>query len=111
MKVLLLNAYYLPGYKGGGPIKTTVNLINATSADINYCVVTSDRDLGDEHPYSNVNIGQWNSFENCSVFYAESGLRGFRQLQKIILSKDYDVVYLNSFFSVRFSLIPLLSVY
>jgi glycosyltransferase involved in cell wall biosynthesis len=107
MKVLLLNAYYLPGYKGGGPIKTTVNLINATSADIDYCVVTSDRDLGDEYPYSNVSIGQWNSIENCSVFYAEGSLKGLRQLNKIMSSKDYNVVYLNSFFSVRFSLIPL----
>jgi len=108
IKVLVYSEYYLPGYKGGGPIKTVANLIETTSDEVDYCVVTSDRDLGDKRPYSNVSIGQWNSIRNCSVFYAESGLKGFRQLYKIMLSKDYDVVYLNSFFSVHFSLIPLL---
>jgi glycosyltransferase involved in cell wall biosynthesis len=107
MKVLLLTGCYLPGYKGGGPIKSTVNLIDATSDGVDYKVITNDRDLGDECPYSNVSIGQWNSIGKCSVFYAESGLKGLRQLHKIIMSKDYDVVYVNSFFSVRFSLIPL----
>jgi len=108
MKVLLLTDYYLPGYKGGGPIKTIANLIGATSAEIDYKVVTSDRDLGDVSPYSNVDVGRWNRIGKYSVFYAESGLKGLRQLHKIILDKDYDVIYLNSFFSVRFSLVPLL---
>lgn len=107
MKVLLLTAYYFPGFKGGGPIKTIANLLAKTSDDVDYCVVTSDRDLGDDCPYADVSVGQWNSFENCSVFYAENGLKGLRQLQEIMSSKDYDVVYLNSFFAIRFSLIPL----
>jgi len=108
MKVLLLAGYYLPGYKGGGPIKTISNLIYATFSNVDYCVITSDRDLSDEHPYSNVSIGQWNGIGNCTVFYAENGVKGLMQLQKIMSSKDYDIVYLNSFFSVRFSLIPLI---
>jgi len=108
MKVLLLAGYYLPGYKAGGPIKTISNLIDATFDNVDYCVITSDRDLGDEHPYSNVSIGQWNDIGNCLVFYAENGIKGLIQLQKIMSSKDYDIVYLNSFFSVRFSLIPLI---
>lgn len=108
MKILLLTGYYLPGFKGGGPIKTITNLISTTSDDISYNIVTSDRDLGDDKPYSMVNIGQWNSLENGTVFYAERGLKGLKQIANAVLKKDYDVIYLNSFFSVRFSLIPLL---
>lgn len=108
IKVLLLTIYYLPGYKGGGPIKTTANLIDTTSAYIDYFVVTSDRDLGDRHPYSDLNIGEWNNLKHSTVFYAQSGLKGIRQIYEVMHSKEYDCVYLNSFFSIRFSLIPLL---
>lgn len=108
MKVLLLTGHYLPGYKGGGPIKTIANLINTTSDAINYKVVTSDRDLGDDKPYSTVTIGQWSSLENGTIFYADKGLKGLKQIAHTVLKKDYDAIYVNSFFSVRFSLIPLL---
>nr|WP_180054742.1 glycosyltransferase [Acinetobacter sp. YH12113] len=108
MKILLLTGYYLPGYKGGGPIKTVSNLVNATSDVMQYSIVTSDRDLGDKRPYSSVNIGQWNQRENNFVYYTGSGPRGLIQIAKIILKRDYHIIYLNSFFSLRFSIIPLL---
>lgn len=109
MNVLLFTGYYLPGYKGGGPIKTIANLIGATSDVINYKVVTSDRDLGDNKPYSDLTIAQWNPIETNMVFYADKGFAGLKQIANAVFKKDYDVIYLNSFFSVRFSLIPLLS--
>lgn len=108
MKILLFSDFYLPGFKGGGPIKTIANLIGTTSDRISYNIVTSDRDLGDNKPYSTVIVGQWNSLENGTVFYADRGLKGLKQIANAIFKKDYDVIYLNSFFSVRFSLIPLL---
>ncbi|WP_373686657.1 glycosyltransferase [Acinetobacter sp. YH12113] len=108
LKILLLTGYYLPGYKGGGPIKTVSNLVNATSDVMQYSIVTSDRDLGDKRPYSSVNIGQWNQRENNFVYYTGSGPRGLIQIAKIILKRDYHIIYLNSFFSLRFSIIPLL---
>ena len=108
MQVLLLTAFFLPGYKGGGPIKSISNLIESTSECVGYKVIASDRDLGDKFPYHEVAIGQWNTIDNFSVFYSEFGLVGLKRLYKIISSEDYDVIYLNSFFSIRFSLIPLL---
>lgn len=107
INVLLLTGCYLPGYKGGGPIKTVSNLVNATSDVMQYSIVTSDRDLGDKRPYSSVNIGQWNQRENNFVYYTGSGPRGLIQIAKIILKRDYQIIYLNSFFSTRFSIIPL----
>lgn len=108
MKVLLLTSFFLPGYKGGGPIKSITNLIESTSECVNYKVIASDRDLGDELPYSDVDIGCWNIVDNYSVFYAEKGLTGLIQLYNLMFKKEYDVVYLNSFFSIRFSFIPLI---
>lgn len=108
LKILTFSAYYLPGYKGGGPIKTIKNLIDNTQGSLSYKVVTSDRDLGDSQPYADIRLNTWNSLENSEIFYLRSGLKGLRRMLNIITKKDYDVLYLNSFFSPRFSLTPLL---
>ncbi|WP_417539798.1 glycosyltransferase family 4 protein [Marinobacter sp.] len=108
LKVLTFAGVFLPGYKGGGPIKTIKNLFEQAGNDISFKLVTSDRDLGDEKPYSSVVCGEWNQVGNASVFYAQPGKQGYRQIAGILREKNYDVVYLNSFFSPRFSFYPLL---
>lgn len=108
MKILLFTGYYLPGYKGGGPIKTIKNLVGQASNEILFKLITSDRDLGDTSPYTSVQCGAWNKVGNAEVFYAQPGLLGYKQITKTLFAKNYDIVYLNSFFSPRFSFFPLL---
>lgn len=109
IKVLGFVDYYIPGYRAGGPIKTVKNLLEQTGDMISYQVITSDRDLGDTECYCNVNIGTWNKVDNANVFYVQPNLVGYVQVMKILnLKSDYDIVYLNSFFSIRFSFLPLL---
>ena len=106
--VLSFSGYYLPGYKGGGPIKTIKNLLEQTGEEVSFQLITSDRDLGDTSPYTSVQCGAWNTLGNAEVFYAQPGLLGYKQITKILFAKNYDIVYLNSFFSPRFSFLPLL---
>jgi len=108
LKVLAFAGVFFPGYKGGGPIKTIKNLFEHTGKQISFRLVTSDRDLGDTRPYSSVTCGKWNQIGDASVFYAQPGSTGYKQIADIIRKEDYDIVYLNSFFSPRFSLYPLL---
>ena len=108
MSVLLFTGYYLPGYKGGGPIKTIKNLVKQVEQDIIFKIITSDRDLGDDLAYNSVSCGAWNRVGSEKVFYTQLGFTGYKQIFKILSEKNYDIVYLNSFFSVRFSFIPLL---
>lgn len=108
LQVLTFAGVFLPGYKGGGPIKTIKNLFEQAGKDISFKLVTSDRDLGDARPYTSVAFGEWNEVGNASVFYAQPGERGYRQIAGILREKNYDLVYLNSFFSPRFSFYPLL---
>lgn len=108
ISVLTFSAYYLPGYKGGGPIKTIKNLFDQTGDEIDFRLITSDRDLGDTTQYTSVNCGAWNKVDNASVFYARPGIPGYVQIARQLLAKHFDVVYLNSFFSPRFSIFPLL---
>jgi glycosyltransferase involved in cell wall biosynthesis len=106
--VLVFSGSYLPGYKGGGPIKTVKNLFEQVGDKISFKLITSDRDLGDTSPYVSIISGTWNKVGNASVFYAEPGKTGFLQIAQQLVNRDFDVIYLNSFFSPRFSFFPLL---
>ena len=108
MSILVFSGYYLPGYKGGGPIKTIKNLFDQAGEEIHFKLITNDRDLGDALPYDSVDCGNWNEVGKAQVFYTQPSATGQRQIARIIKEKNYDVIYLNSFFSVKFSFIPLL---
>ena len=108
INILIFSGCYLPGYKGGGPIKTIKNLIEQTSDSISFKVVTHDRDLGDTNAYGDIIFDEWNKVGSSQVFYIQPGLKGFRQILKLLITDNYDIVYLNSFFSPKFSFFPLL---
>lgn len=109
IKLLIFSSYYLPGFKGGGPIKTIKNLVdNLNSQYFDIRIVTSDRDLGDLSPYSNIEPGKWNQLDNTSILYIKPGLMGYMPVVKTLLSSSCDIVYLNSFFSPGYSFVPLI---
>ncbi|WP_296404593.1 glycosyltransferase [Psychrobacter sp.] len=105
-KVLIFSEYYLPGYKGGGPIKTIKNLVENLD-EFFVRIITNDRDLGSEQPFKSIIPGKWNNLSNSQIFYAQPGLKGFIQIIKIVLDRNkYNIIYVNSFFSIKFSLLP-----
>jgi len=106
--VLTISEFFFPGFKGGGPIRTIKNLFDEAGDEITFKLITSDRDLGDTSHYTSVNCGAWNEACNASIFYAQPGKTGYAQIAQQLRKKDYDIVYLNSFFSQRFSFFPLL---
>lgn len=104
--ILIFTGYYVPGFRGGGPIKTIANLVSALGDEFEFKIITSDRDLGDVVPYKGVEINSWNSVGKASVYYASASSLGFFQLREILANTEYDILYLNSFFSYRFSILP-----
>lgn len=108
MNIVVLTSHYLPGYKGGGPIKTIKNLIDQLGCELSFKLVTNDRDFGDTSPYEAINYDTWNKVGNAEVIYIQPNIAGYKKMSKILNKKDYDIIYLNSFFSVRFSFVPIL---
>lgn len=108
--VLVFTGTYLPGYKAGGPVRSIVNMVDHLNDEFYFKIVTLDRDLNDNTPYPNINIDNWNKINGVDVFYM--GLQGslLSKLINIFKSKDYyyDIIYLNSFFSLNFTIKPLL---
>lgn len=105
--ILVLTGYYLPGYKGGGPIRTVANMLQALGKEFHFSLATSDRDLGDTAAYSTITSDAWTKNNGTEIIYLSPG--GFiKKLNGIISNNTSDVINLNSFFSFRFSILPLI---
>lgn len=102
-KILIFTPYFIPGFKGGGPIKSIANLIKNLSAEFDFYVITSNKDLGDKEPYKNIIADQWVRLDKCQVFYLSESF-GNVQLLNLIRKLSPHIIYLNSFFSFKFSI-------
>lgn len=110
MKILTLADYFLPGFKAGGPIRTIANMVERMGPEYEFLIFTRDRDLGATSSYPGVQVNAWNTLKTARVFYAAPGLGRYRHLFRVLRSEGHDVLYLNSFFSWRSTLLPLLLV-
>lgn len=106
--ILAFAHYYLPGYKAGGPVRSIGNLVAQLGDEFEFHVVTSDRDLGDAVPYSNVESDVWVQVGKARVMYLSSREQGFRGIGRLMRETPHAAVYLNSFFDPVFSGVPLL---
>ncbi|MGA4718494.1 glycosyltransferase family 4 protein [Fictibacillus nanhaiensis] len=106
-KVLVLAEYYIPGIKGGGPIQSIKNLVNNLT-DIDFNIITADRDMGDESAYKNIKEDVWTKVQKSNVYYTNINKLNFIKLAKIINEQECDSVYLNSFFSYKLSILVVL---
>lgn len=106
--ILIFTPYYVPGFKGGGPIRSISNLVDSIGNDFNFKIITYDRDLGDESPYDGIVQNSWNNLGNAKVFYASPNWLSFGNIKSLLKNTDYDSIYLNSFFSFKFSIVQFL---
>ncbi|QBQ47233.1 glycosyltransferase [Brevundimonas naejangsanensis] len=106
--ILTFAGSYLPGFKAGGPIRSLANMADCLSDEFDFRIVAPDRDLGDATAYPGVQVNRWNTVGRAEVFYRSPGAAGWRALVADLQGTDYDLIYLNSFFSTDSSLRPLL---
>lgn len=97
--VLVIISNYLPGEKSGGPVRTTSNMVEWLGDDFNFRILTSDRDIGDENPYSHIEYGVWHSVGKAKVRYLSPREQSLSGLRKIINAITYDIIYVNAVFS------------
>lgn len=95
----MLVDHYLPGWKAGGPIRSTSNLVEGLGDQFDFLVITRDRDRDDAVPYPDTPLESWVPVGKANVFYAGPGSLSPRRLHRLITSVGPDLVYLNSVFS------------
>ncbi|MEZ5039049.1 MAG: glycosyltransferase family 4 protein [Saprospiraceae bacterium] len=98
----------MPGYKAGGPITSCWNLSNALSEKTKVYVLTSDRDLNETHPYPGITRDQWVEIQkNLFVCYLSPTQQTYKGICQQIKTVQADVIYLNSLFSLTFTIYPI----
>jgi glycosyltransferase involved in cell wall biosynthesis len=107
VKILVFIDYYLPGYRAGGPIRTLLNMVDILGDEFNFSLVTRDCDLGDSMSYEGIAANNWLPVGKARVYYISSS-NFLKNTFKIIGDFQGEVLYFNSFFSLKFSILPLL---
>ena len=106
--ILCFVGHYLPGYRSGGPIRSITNLVENLGDEFKINIICSDRDLSDKEPYANINTNTWTTVGKAKVFYISKKNQNFRGIKSLLNETTYDLLYLNSFFSFKSTIIPLL---
>jgi glycosyltransferase involved in cell wall biosynthesis len=101
MKVLVLMANYLPGFKAGGPVRSVANLVEALGDEINFSVVARDRDRGSRERYATIVDERWQAIGKAQVAYVTIGRWPTLRLQRLADDVRPDVLYINSFCNPR----------
>lgn len=96
--VLVLVGHYRPGYKSGGILRSIENMVDHLHRDFHFRIVTRDRDLGDEQPYSEVPGREWQRMRNAWVYYLQPSDESLAAIRSVVRGTAHDVLYLNSFF-------------
>lgn len=105
---MVLTDWYYPGYKAGGPIQSCRNLVVGLKENLDFYVFTSDRDLGEKSSYPNILPDQWNYVSNGErVFYLSPKENMYKMFFSQVDMVKPDIIYLNSMFSLNYTIIPL----
>ena len=104
IKVICITDYYLPGFKGGGPIRTIANMRTMLRDQLEISIFTRDRDLGSNNKYTGIQENCWTETAEGPIFYAAPSSFNASGLLQATKGKSYDLLYLNSFFSYRGSI-------
>ena len=99
MKILTVLDHYLPGYKAGGSVRSVSNIVDLLGEDYEFLILTRDRDIGEKKSYENVKARTWHRRSNALVRYLNTTESTFLGLRGILSDVEYDLLYLNSYFS------------
>jgi glycosyltransferase involved in cell wall biosynthesis len=105
--VVTLVGHYLPGHLAGGPIRSVANLTAAFGDELDFRIITRDRDLGVAAPYDGVPVGTWTTVGKAQVLYLPSSPALPYHLSTVLRQTPCDLLYLNSYFDPLFAIWPL----
>jgi len=105
--VLVPSGYYYPG-RARGPIRSIIGLVENLGEDFDFKIIAANHNLGDTTPFESTVPDTWQKVGNADVMYVSNPRLMNRTIFNALEKMHYDVLYLNSFFSLRNSILPLL---
>jgi len=98
-KILIFSDWYAPAFKGGGPIRSIVNLVEALKLQYDFFVFTADTDFGESSPIPHIKVDQWLLQHGVHVYYHSKGRMTYKKVKSVIKEINPHRIYLNSMFS------------
>lgn len=90
-KILLLNPYYEPGYRSGGPQQTIQNIVDVYGEQCQFYILTQNHDKGIEIPYEGIEEDVWLTVGKAKVKYLSSSNYNVFHLKKEY--RQFDLIY------------------
>jgi glycosyltransferase involved in cell wall biosynthesis len=98
-KILIFSDWYAPAFKGGGPIRSIVNLVEALKHEYDFYVFTADTDFGETSPMPGIKADEWLVQDGVHAYYYSKGAMTYKKVKSVIKEVDPQRIYLNSMFS------------
>ncbi len=105
--ILVFSDYYLPACNAGGPLRTLASMTDKLGDQFNFKIVTRDTDIGETASFKEIKSDYWNRHGNADVLYLSQSNWTLTRIRHIINDTNHDILYLNSFFSPFFTIVPL----
>ena len=104
--MLTFSPCFLPGMKGGGPIRALVEILESAPDHVTVYLVTADRDLGDTQPYPGL-ASRVTSYGRHKVYYWDrTSPESWLRLCRLLRAREFDSLFLNSLWSPQFTMLP-----
>jgi glycosyltransferase involved in cell wall biosynthesis len=103
-KIAVFIDWYLPGTKAGGPVRSVFSLVTILKNYFDFYIITSNKDLGSNAEYSQITPNVLFAKENVNYYYFTDNHLTTDSLLLLIKEINPDLIYINSFWSFRFSI-------
>lgn len=107
-RVLAFTPTFLPGYRGGGPIKSMVEILDNLPESVKVSLVTSDRDLGDAMPYPGLSGRVVHRGPHEILYLNWHDPRQWLTFLRWAKRDPVDLIYVNSLWSPLFTVLPIM---
>ena len=91
-KILIINAYYYPGWRSGGPQQTIMNVVEVFGSQSQIHILTHNHDMGESELYPNICYDVWTDIGKAKVYYSSKEKFTMTFLRE--LANQFDLVYL-----------------
>ena len=109
-EILICARHFPPAYRSGGPPRSLGGLVKGLQAEFRFRVLTMANDRNRDEVMPGVTPDTWSSWGPADVLYSSSHWRVAQRAARMCIAAKGRVLYLNSFFDVHFTLLPLVAV-
>ena len=107
--ILCLSDFYVPDFRAGGLVRSVSNFVELLGDDFDIKIICRGCNVQDIKLFKRIKPDSWNVVGKAKVFYVSNkNLKTFFIIN-LIRQTSHDILYLNSFFSYQFSILPLLT--